>query len=53
MNNEMILRDFTRKVWNEKDFASIVEFVDPEYSIHLDTGDPWEGKTLNYDEFKI
>ena len=42
-----------QKVWNAKDFNSIAAFVDPEYTIHIDTGDPWEGKTLNHEEFEI
>jgi predicted ester cyclase len=53
MKNEIILRNFMQKVWNEKDLNSIVDFVHPEYTIHIDTGDPWEGKTLNHKEFEI
>ena len=41
-----------QKVWNEKDPCSIAAFVDPEYTIHIDTGDPWEGKTLNHKDFE-
>ena len=52
MNNEIMLRGFIQKVWNEKDFKSIAEFVNPSYTIQLDTGDPWEGKTLNHKEFE-
>jgi len=52
MKNEIILREFMQKVWNEKDLDSIAEFVSPEYTIHIDTGDPWEGKTLDHKEFK-
>jgi hypothetical protein len=52
MNNETLLRNFMQKVWNEKQFNSIDEFVHPEYTIHIDTGDPWEGKTLNRQEFE-
>jgi steroid delta-isomerase-like uncharacterized protein len=52
MTNEIILKEFMQKVWNEKDFNSIALFVDPAYTIHIDTGDPWEGKTLTHDEFK-
>jgi steroid delta-isomerase-like uncharacterized protein len=52
MSNETILRVFMQKVWNEKRVASIPEFVHPEYTIHIDSGDAWEGKTLNNDEFK-
>ena len=52
MTNEMILKAFMQKVWNEKDFASIEAFVDPAYTIYVDTGDPWEGKTLNHAAFE-
>lgn len=52
MNNEQIIRAFIQKVWNEKDLGAIATFVDTEYTIHLDTGDPWEGKTLNHAEFE-
>ncbi len=52
MNNVTILQDFMQMVWNEKDLDAVERFVDNEYSIYLDTGDPWEGKTLDHDEFK-
>ena len=52
MKNEIILKDFMQKVWNEKDFTAISTFVHPEYTIHIDTDDPWEGKTLNHPEFE-
>jgi steroid delta-isomerase-like uncharacterized protein len=52
VKNELILKDFIQKIWNEKDFNSIAVFVHPEYTIHIDTGDPWEGKTLNHLEFQ-
>ncbi|MES2134257.1 MAG: ester cyclase [Bacteroidota bacterium] len=52
MNNETILREFMQKVWNEKDFDAIPQFVDDTYTIYLDTGDLWEGKTLDHQEFK-
>jgi steroid delta-isomerase-like uncharacterized protein len=52
MKNELVLRNFMQKVWNEKDFNSIAAFVDVAYTIHIDTGDPWEGKTLNHKEFE-
>lgn len=41
------------KVWNEKEVSAVEEFVSDAYTIHIDTGDPWEGKTLNHDEFKV
>lgn len=53
MDNESILRDFIQSVWNEKDVDRIAEFVHPAYTIHLDTGDPWEGKTLDHKEFAV
>jgi predicted ester cyclase len=53
MNNETILKDFIDQVWNNKKFEAIAKFVDPEYTIHFDTGDPWEGKTINHEEFII
>lgn len=46
MDNETILRDFIDQVWNKKDIDSVERFVNPEYTIYIDTGDPWEGKTL-------
>ena len=52
MSNQEILTEFIQKVWNEKDFSSIPLFVADDYTIHLDTGDLWEGKTLNNSEFK-
>lgn len=44
MNNKDILLEFIERVWNEKKIESVSEFLDTEYSIHIDTGDPWEGK---------
>ncbi|MDB5276582.1 MAG: hypothetical protein JWR61_1537 [Ferruginibacter sp.] len=41
-----------QKVWNKKDISSIAEFVHDKYTIHIDTGDPWEGKALNHAEFE-
>jgi len=52
MNKEKVLRSFIDSIWNNKQIDRVEEFVAPEYSIHLDTGDPWEGKTLDYSEFK-
>ncbi|MCW3093798.1 MAG: hypothetical protein JWP81_4867 [Ferruginibacter sp.] len=52
MSNGKILKEFMQKVWNEKDFDSIQLFVDRDYKIHLDSGDLWEGKTLDNAEFK-
>lgn len=52
MDNETILKEFIETVWNEKNFDSVSKFVHPAYTIHLDPGDPWEGKTLDQEEYK-
>lgn len=52
MTNTKILRGFIQKVWNEKDYDTLPLFLDDEYTIHLDSGDLWEGKQLNLSEFK-
>jgi steroid delta-isomerase-like uncharacterized protein len=51
MSNENILRSFFDCVWNGKDYAAVPGFVAAEYAIHLDAGDPWEGKTLDHAAF--
>jgi steroid delta-isomerase-like uncharacterized protein len=53
MSNESVLIEFLLKVWNEKDFNAVEKYVHDEYTIHIDTGDPWEGKTLKLEEFKV
>lgn len=52
MKNEIILSHFMQQVWNEKDITAIAAFVDPAYTIHIDTGDPWEGQTLDHASFE-
>ncbi len=52
MNKESFLREFMDEVWNKKNFQKIGQFVHNQYTIHLDPGDPWEGKTLSNSEFK-
>jgi len=52
MNKEAFLRKFMEEIWNNKNFDKVEQFIDKEYTIHLDTADPWEGKTLSYSEFK-
>lgn len=52
MNKASFLREFMEEIWNKKDFDKVEKYIHPEYSIYLDTADPWEGKTLNYSEFK-
>lgn len=51
-DNETILKEFIERVWNAKDMDSISEYLDDRYTVHIDTGDPWEGKTLSPDQFR-
>lgn len=53
MKNEALLREFIQKVWNEKDFDRIIDYVAPAYTIYKDPSDPWEGRTLNFEEFAM
>ena len=48
----MFLREFMNEVWNKKNFNKFEKYIHPEYTIYLDTADPWEGKTLSHSEFK-
>ena len=52
MTKTKILRAFLQKVWNEKQYDTIPLFLEEQYTINLDTGDLWEGKKLNFSEFK-
>lgn len=52
MNKESFLREFMNEIWNKKSFDKVEHYVHEEYTIHLDTSDPWEGKTLSHSEFK-
>lgn len=52
MNKETFLKEFMEEIWNNKQFDKVDQYVHPEYTIHLDTTDPWEGKTLSHFEFK-
>ena len=52
MNKESFLRAFMKEVWNEKKISEVEKYIHPEYTIHLDPADPWEGKTLSHDVFK-
>jgi len=52
MNKKMFLLQFMTEIWNNKSFHMVDQFVHPEYTIHLDTADPWEGQTLNHAELK-
>ena len=40
------------EIWNKQSFDKVDKYIHSKYTIHLDAGDPWEGKTLAHDEFK-
>lgn len=52
MNKERFLRNFMKEIWNEQQFEKIAFYVHENYTIHLDTADPWEGQTLSHETFK-
>jgi steroid delta-isomerase-like uncharacterized protein len=52
MNKEAFLREFMNDIWNRQKFDKIEKYVHKEYTIHLDTADLWEGKTLSHEAFK-
>ena len=52
MNKETVLREFIAEVWNNQRKDLVSKYIAEEYHIHLDTADPWEGKTLNHEAFK-
>ena len=52
MNKEIFLREFMDEVWNKQGFDKVEKYIHNEYTIYLDTTDPWEGKTLSHSEFK-
>jgi predicted ester cyclase len=53
MRNEILLREFMQKVCNQKDFDTITNYVTSAYTIYKDPSDPWEGRTLNLEEFAM
>jgi len=53
VKNETLVKEFIQKVWNEKGFHSITNYVSPAYTIYKDPSDPWEGRTLNLEEFAM
>lgn len=52
MNKETFLRNFMEQIWNQKNVDLVEKYIHAEYTVHLDTADPWEGKTLSPTQFK-
>ncbi|WP_172594434.1 ester cyclase [Mariniphaga sediminis] len=53
MNKEVFLREFMDEVWNKQSLNNVEKYIHNEYTVFLDTADPWEGKTLSHAEFKV
>ena len=52
MDKELFLREFMKEIWNKKNYDKVEQYVHEAYTVHLDTGDPWDGKTLTHSEFR-
>lgn len=51
MNKDLFLREFMDEIWNRKHLEKVGQYIHEAYTIYLDPGDPWEGKTLSRSEF--
>jgi steroid delta-isomerase-like uncharacterized protein len=40
------------QVWNKGNLDLVDELIAPQYTIHHDPGDPWEGQSLDHAAFK-
>lgn len=47
-----LVSNLYRLVWNEREYSAIERLVAPQYVIHSDPGDPWEGETLDRREYE-
>lgn len=43
----VLLLDLYQQVWSYGDYAAVERLVAPQYTIHSDPGDAWEGRTLD------
>lgn len=46
------IQHFMDTIWNAGDFSQLADFVSPEYTIHHDPGDAWDGQTLDHATFQ-
>jgi steroid delta-isomerase-like uncharacterized protein len=53
MNKIAFIHEFIELIWNRKKVEWVYQYIHDEYTVHLDAGDPWEGKTLSHQEFII
>ncbi len=47
-----LVRDLHDIVWNAGDLAAVDRLIAPQYVIHSDPGDPWEGQTLDHAAYR-
>jgi steroid delta-isomerase-like uncharacterized protein len=47
-----VVLDLHRLVWNAGESGAIERLVAPQYVLHSDPGDPWDGKTLDRREYE-
>lgn len=50
--NAVIVRELYERVWSYGDYAAIGRLVAPRYTVHSDPGDPWEGQTLDHEQYR-
>ncbi|MEJ2792042.1 ester cyclase [Iodobacter sp. LRB] len=51
-NLKEILTEFIREVWSEGNAEAADKYIAPEYKIHHDPGDAWEGQQLDLAAYK-
>jgi len=51
MTKTELLKRFMNDIWNNQQIEKVSDYVHSAYTVHLDTADPWEGKTLNHSQF--
>lgn len=47
LSRKQRLGEFIRRVWDEGDADAAAAYLAPEYAIHHDPGDPWDGMVLD------
>ena len=52
INNKEMLTRFLQEVWTDGNIDAVDQYLAPQYSIHHDPGDPWDGKTLDITGYK-
>lgn len=50
--NKDNLKTLIEQVWNKGNLDLVDQLIAPQYTIHHDPGDPWEGQSLNWEGYK-